>query len=380
MAPRTFVILFASVLLVLSHHASACPIQDAPPDAAPLSVARRRVQRFPTPIQNAPPAPPAVAPPSAKQATPNSSAPPSAAPAARPADLQAPVPILKVKWEAGKLSLDAEGAPLWEVLQVVSRQSGIVVTGAQGLRDPVYAHFTGIDLRHALQGLLSRLDYAIIAGHSGLAAPRGMRVVIFKGGLDAETATIFSKRPAVANSEPQDVKLKAIEEANKTGDRDTLRKYLQDVDPTVQSAAFDALALQDKDAAIAGILAGVRNGADTMARLQSLQLLDQSGVADESTMVSTLRDVLRDSDPSLSAYAIQSLSGRGSADALDALSDGLHSDDASIRLMVVESVAQTPAGLPLLREAASDSDEAVSNAATTLLKQAEAAAGPNGSQ
>jgi len=378
MAPRTFAIMFASVLLVLSHHASVCAIQDPPPDAAPPPVARPRGRRFPVPIQSAPPD---VALPSAKQVTPNSSAAPSATPTTRPVDLQGPVPTLKVKWEAGKLSLDAEGAPLWEVLQVVARQAGIVVTGSQGLRDPVYAHFTGIELRPALQGLLSRLDYAIIAGPTGLAAPRGMRVVIFKGGL-ADTAAILSKRPAAAavNSEPQEVKLKAIEEANRTGDRDTLRKYLLDADPTVQSAAFDALALQDKDAAISGILASVRNGGDTMARLQSLQLLDQSGVADESAMISTLRDVLRDSDPSLSAYAIQSLAGRGTADALDALSDGLRSDDASVRLMVVESVAQTPAGLPLLHEAASDPDEAVSNAAMTLLKQAEAASAPNGSQ
>ncbi|HMD98669.1 MAG TPA: HEAT repeat domain-containing protein [Terriglobia bacterium] len=353
MFSRTLAILFAGVLLVLWHDASASQVQNTPPAAAP---------------------------PSAKQPAPNPSAPPPVTPTTRPVDSRAPVSALKVRWEAGKLSLDAEGAPLWEVLQVVSRQAGIVVTGSQGLRDPVYAHFTGVELRPALQGLLSRLDYAIIAGGGGLAVPRGMRVVIFKGSLDSETAMMLAKASKVAaaeNSEPQEAKLKAIHEANKAGDRDTLRKYLQDADPVVQSAAFDALALQDKDAAISGILASVRSGTDTMTRLQSLQLLDQSGVADESTMVSALHDVLRDSDPSLSAYAIQSLAGRGSADALDALTDGLHSDDASIRLMVVESVAQTKAGIPLLHEAVSDPDEAVSNAATTLLKQIEAAARPN---
>ena len=356
MAPRILATLFTGALLVLSAGATAYHAQNTPP-APPFPSAQHPVL------------------------APNPSAQPPSAPATRPADSQTPATVLKVKWEAGKLSLDAEGAPLWEVLQVVARQAGILVTGSQGLRDPVYAHFTGIDLRRALQGLLSRLNYAIIAGPSGPTSPRGTRVVIFKSGLDSETA-ILGKPPAAAgaNVEPQDVKLRAVEAASKAGDRDALRKYLQDGDPAVQSAAFDALALQDKDAAVSGILASVRNNTDTMLRLQSLQLLDQSGVADESTMISVLRDVLRDSDPSLSAYAIQSLAGRGSADALDALSDGLHSDDASIRLMVVESVAQTPAGLPLLREAASDPDEAVSNAATTLLKQAEAATAPNGSQ
>ena len=361
MVVRILAVFFAGALLLVSSPATALQVQSPLP--APVLLPR--------------------------QAAPNTPAPPAAAPAGRPtsspvqASVRAPTlppPVLKVKWEAGKLSLDAEGVPLWEVLQVVSRQSGIVVTGAQGLRDPVYAHFTGIELRRALQGLLSRLDYAIIAGPGGAAASRGMRVVVFRGDTSSESAAIVAKRPAETSSEPQDVKLKAIEEATKTGDRGTLRKYLPDADPAVQTAAFDALALEDKDAAIAGIMNLVRNGSDTMIRLQALQLLDQSGVADEASMISTLRDVLQNTDPSLGAYAIQSLAGRGTPDALDALSDGLRSGDASVRLMVVESVAQTPAGLPLLREAASDPDEAVSTAATTLLKQAEAAAGPDQSQ
>jgi len=202
-----------------------------------------------------------------------------------------------------------------------------------------------------------------------------MRLVIFKGNFESNPTALAKPRAAATDTETQDAKLKEIEDATKAGDRGTLRKYLSDADPAVQTAAFNALLTQDKDAAISGILAAVRDSTDTMARVQSLQLLDQSGAADESTMISALRDALQGSDAALSAYAIQSLSGRGTADALDALSDGLRSSDPSIRLMVVESVAQSPGGIPLLREAASDPDEAVSNAATTLLKQAEAESG-----
>jgi hypothetical protein len=44
---------------------------------------------------------------------------------------------LKVKWESGKLSLDAEAVQLSEVLLGISRATGIEVTGAKGLSNLV---------------------------------------------------------------------------------------------------------------------------------------------------------------------------------------------------------------------------------------------------
>jgi HEAT repeat protein len=56
---------------------------------------------------------------------------------------------------------------------------------------------------------------------------------------------------------------------------------------------------------------------------------------------------------------------------MDALSEMLNGSDPSTRLMVLQSVAQTEAGLPLLRAALSDSNETVRSAAAVLVQQGE---------
>jgi len=43
---------------------------------------------------------------------------------------------LKVKWDSGKLSLDGEAVPLSEVLRAISQETGIEVTGTEGLSNP----------------------------------------------------------------------------------------------------------------------------------------------------------------------------------------------------------------------------------------------------
>ncbi len=334
-AGRLSAFLLACTLLVASASRLACAIQIGPPGLEPSS------PKQPLPSQNTPP------------------------PIASSQDSHAPQ-TLKVRWAAGKLSVDAEGAPLLEVLRTVSRQTGIVVTGAQGLREPVFAHLAELSLRQALDKLLCHLNYAIIAATS--SSPRGMRAVIFKSGQVG-----FQSSEATASSnDTEDLKLKEIEDAVKQRDRHTLRRLIHDNDPTVQAAAFDALAGEDKDMAVSTLVASARGNSDAVARLQSLQLLERSGVAEEQLLVSTLRDALQDPDPSISASAIQSLAGQGGAGAIDALSTALHSSDRSTRLLVIQSVAGTAAAVPLLREALSDQDETVSSLAATLLKQSEA--------
>lgn len=310
--------------------------------------------------------------------------------AARTDDFRTPGPELRVKWETGKLSLDAEGVPLSDVLQAVSHQTGIEVTGAQGLSDRVFAHFARIDLGQALQELLTHVDYAILRAPSGSASCQRTRVVIFERAADSGLARSPVKGERNAQTAPSPVKAKTdaptgpgtdTEEAKrlaiaaatdvKRGDRAALRKYLRDPDPAVQTAAFDVLVTQNKGAGIADLLAEVKNADDQPAiRLQALQLLEHSGDADEQTVMAALRDLLKDPDPALSTAAVQTLATSGKAEAMDALKEGLKSANPSTRLMIIGSVAQTEAGLPLLREAVSDPDGMVSSAAETLLQQA----------
>jgi hypothetical protein len=387
---------------------------------------------------------------------------------------------LKVKWESGKLSLDAEAVPLSEVLLGVSRATGIEVTGAKGLSNLVSIHLAGVELFQALRDLLSHVDYAITAGPQGSASPRGTQVTIVSRSstdsssaasvVESETnapaaeATIQAADSTPADADPQasklasiqagetgddrevvkqaqqeqlayqsaetdqqglmpaapaelkdpdpsasagavqpltqnadavgleasseglpgtdppldpsqTEKLAAIEPAATSQDREALGKYMQDANAAVQAAAFDALSAHDNPAAVENLLAEIKDVSQPV-RLQALQLLSQSPQADEQIVMTTLIDALNGVDPSFSAYAAQALAQRGTPEAMNALSEMLDSPDPSTRLMVLQSVAQTEAGLSVLRAALSDSNETVRSAAAALLQQGESTRNP----
>ncbi len=357
---------------------------------------------------------------------------------------------LRVQWKAGKLSLDAERAPLSEVLGAVSRATGIRVSGAQGLSNRVSAHFTEMNLLPALRQLLARVDHVVAAGPEASSPAQGTRVIIFlraaEGGpptsvVPAETSAqeaaeaVLQQSEAILHEEPegdppvsqlealqaaadevadggpsmsldagetdapeapeavrqqseatlheeppadpQEGLRAALQAAATDGDWDSVRNFLQDADPTIQSAAFQALAAQDKPVAVEELWAHVQDTSQP-TRLQALALLVQNSGADEQTVTEALGEALHDPDPALNAYAVQILAGRDDTESMAALRRGLDSPDPSARLMILESVVHTEAGLPLLREALADSDETVRDAAATLLEQAEAVSGTTG--
>jgi len=395
-------------------------------------------------------------------------------------DVRTPGFQLKVKLESGKLSLDAEAVRLSEVLQAISRETGIEVTGAEGLSNLVSMHLTKVELFQALRDLLLHVDYAIKPGPQGSASPRGTQVIIVgrstpDSSLAASVAASETNAPAaeastqMADSTPADAdpqvrelasiqseetredrqavgqaqqqqivsqpvetdqqsspaaapgelknpdssassdavqlpapnadaaglealseslpgtgpqlddsqteKLAAVEAAAAIQDREGLGKYMQDANAAVEAAAFDALAAHDNPAAVENLLAEI-NDPSQAVRLQALQLLTQSPQADEQTVMSTLIDALNGTDSSFSAYAAQALAQRGTLEAMNALTDMLNSANPSTRLTILQSVAQTEAGLSLLRAALSDSDATVKSAAAALLQQAEATRNP----
>jgi Spy/CpxP family protein refolding chaperone len=384
---------------------------------------------------------------------------------------------LKVKWERGKLSLDAEAVPLSEALLEVSRATGIEFLGADGLSNLVSIHLARAELSQALHDLLLNVDYAVTAGSQGLASPQGTRVIIVgRSSLSSPSAAsraegepnISAAQPAIqavdstpANDGAQTIKLgsiqamegadreavtqaqrqdanqtvqtdqqslvaaappessdpgpsaeiganqpptqnggsvelqpssedlagtaplndsqtenlAAIESAAATQDREALGTYMQHDNVAVQAAAFDALAANDNTAAVENLLAEIEDPSQPV-RLQALQLLGQSPQVSEEIVMTTLIDALNGADPSFSASAAHALAERGTPEAMNALSELLNSSDPSTRLMLLQSVAQTQAGLAILRAALSDSNETVRSTAEALLQQSEAMKNP----
>ncbi len=285
---------------------------------------------------------------------------------------------LQVVWKAGRLTLTAENAPLSQILEELQRQTGLEVRGADQLRGRVSIHLSNVALSDGLQALLQGCNYAII-GHLPLAegAPRPSLYVF---GYVANRHNDVSNGVAESTGRSRAAK-KQTELGENRGqfvlvdgrvelfDEQALRKGIRDDDPDVQGRAVETLAQQNQGAALEELLAQTHSD-QAASRLQALQILDQTRWVDGATVLSALEKALGDEDPSVKGLAIESLAMRGGSVAMDYLSKALNDPDPSVRAMVVESVAQTDEGLPLLQQAASDSDESVSTSAAALLKQA----------
>lgn len=249
---------------------------------------------------------------------------------------------LTLAWEADTLTLDAEEVPLSQVLQALSRKTGIEIAWTGALDEPVSAHIAGAGLIQALQELLAGHDY-------GIAGPPVACVLIVPARRDSAGPTGGKRKAEDAPSKPAIGQLAAGGNA------------------AARAAAFQEKAAEDKDGAIKNLLAEINDPSQT-GRLQSLQMLVESAGADQSVTTDALRDAMKDPDPGLQAYAIKSLADSGDPAAIDALRDAFRSADASTRLTMLEQLATSPAGLSLLREATSDADQKVSARAAALLK------------
>lgn len=305
---------------------------------------------------------------------------------------------VEVEWREGRLSVTAKDSPLSQILQQVARLTGTEFKGLDKALSKVSVSFAGAQLAEGLQNLLTPLNYVIIGDVSGPETAQQARVMIFGQqpiphrnviGVSSQTKPPIEPTPELtpqesviteeleapeqesAETEAQadpEKKLAALYASLQHGDKEALREAMQDSNPTIQASAFEALAAQDREEAIDALLAAVKSD-QSATRLQALQLLNQVAQAEERTVLSTLRDALKDGDPTERAYAVQALAGRGGTEAMGYLGEAARDPDPSVRGMVISSVADKDEGFPLLEEALSDPDESVSSTAALLLKQ-----------
>jgi HEAT repeat protein len=149
-----------------------------------------------------------------------------------------------------------------------------------------------------------------------------------------------------------------LETSSQLGDTEVLQKAILDPDLAIQKASFEALAASDPAGAVDSLLRAAHSDNADM-RVQAIELLVEVFPVDPGSALSALRGALADKDASVKAAAIQALATQGGAEATALLRQALHDSDPSERLLVIQSVAQTAEGLPLLQEASSDMDEAV---------------------
>jgi len=161
----------------------------------------------------------------------------------------------------------------------------------------------------------------------------------------------------------QQTKLAQIQSGS---DQVTLRDYLRDADPIIAAAAFAALGVIDKQAAVKALRDVVNDTAEPV-RLQALQLLLSSPDVDEATRAAIHRAALQDPDPAFIAYAVQELGGRNDQEALRDLAEAFDTGDITTRLLIVNSIANNTSATHLLYQGLNDPDERVRNAVMAAL-------------
>jgi hypothetical protein len=158
-----------------------------------------------------------------------------------------------------------------------------------------------------------------------------------------------------------------LETAAANNNQERLARALSSRDPAVQVRAFDLLVALDPRAAGDAALAAVRQAPTAASRLQALQFLEVSRVA-QPDLVNALAAAAKDPDSEVRSFAILALGRHGGDQGLSVLSDLLRDSDPAVRLLVLQSAAQTSSGRVVISQATGDSDLDVRNMARELLR------------
>jgi HEAT repeat protein len=265
------------------------------------------------------------------------------------------------------------------------------IRGLENANEAVSVDFSNLSLEKGLETLLAGTDYALILAADFEKSKPGLLLIFGRhakasqqGPLGKDTASgtnAGKQEPAAAES--LEVAARQIEEDPTVSEqqkvtarlqlsavqRDSvaLKKALADPDPLIQGNALEALVQMDDREALDALIAVIKDELNP-GRTQALEFLDQARWVDEGTVLSVLGDALKDEDANIRGLAIQALANRDNAQAMDLLERVWSDSDPTVRLMVVQSVAQKKAGFPLLEKAAGDQDEGVRSSAEEALK------------
>jgi hypothetical protein len=274
----------------------------------------------------------------------------------------------------GRLSVRLRHAPWAAVLPALVCHTGIRITATEPLTGTVTHEFAALPVEQGLRRLFRDVNLLMLFTANG-SAVTVTRVWLFPkaeqgtGPPEAPGARgqPGQRPPEAARGAPtveaagegvHAERLQALHASAQQGDMQPLQQALFDPDPLIQGTAFTLVSEQDPQGATAALL-DLMASAPPEQRGRVLQLLHQSGAAEEETVVAALRTALADSDATVKGYAIQALAERGGAEALEDLHQAFRDPDPAIRRLVLESVIRLDEGLPLVQEALTDDEESI---------------------
>jgi HEAT repeats len=284
---------------------------------------------------------------------------------------------VEVEVASGMLTLQADGAPLAEVLRAIGEAGGFEVVLRGAFATAVHDSFAGRPLEDALRQLARGHSLVILHGEpdpaSSAAALAGIRVIENPTALE-QTAP---EPPIAAESVPEEgadqppMDREAFRLANlgvPAPTREDILLELGDADQATRVAAVPkvgALAPQAALGVLSGVLAAEDDPLVRSRAVAALTRLDGPGAR------MLLRErALADDDPELRVQALNALAASRGERALNVLGQALgHDPDPEVRVSAVQALGRVGGDRArrTLQRAARDPDPAVSSAAEQAL-------------
>ena len=172
---------------------------------------------------------------------------------ASPSWPQAP---LRVEWKDTRLSVNADHAPLSQILQKVARQTGLEIQGMESLQDEVSTSFSDLPLSTGLEKLLMSANYVLLEKSTSHRDPQpGLLLITGKRGTVADKSEATPGGQEIVRgwqSLDPNLRLTQVQEPGRLALQQgtaILSAAARDTDPSIRQLAYNRLFAQGKRAA-----------------------------------------------------------------------------------------------------------------------------------
>ena len=242
-----------------------------------------------------------------------------------------------VRFFEGRLSIRAVNIPLKELVQEISKKSGIVVElrDAKAAEKRITVDLVNLPPALALEEILRGFSFALLYNNKAHLA-------------EAVVLSPVVPSPQVAQSKPPPPRPQPVRQ------------------PSVPGPDFEALLNRNRDEGMQAISLALK-GNNRRDKLQAVDALENFGSADDQAIIRLLGEALADSDKAVKKSALGALVDKEGAAVIPLLAAGLKDPDPSIRVEVLDALSEK-GQLHLVRSALSDPDQDVREKAQELLE------------
>jgi len=247
----------------------------------------------------------------------------------------------RVQWHQGRLSIDADGVPLKDLLAAIASTTSVEMRGLANLESAVSLHIANVTLRGGLDAALARTNYALVEQPSTRDGETHMVVIVIghksdSGDKASGNAKVVAQDEPSAAADPY----QAVERFAVNGNMRALRDAVASADPTIRALAMQRLGREDPVEGRRAAIAAAKSE-EPMQRVFAAHVL---GGLDSPESTETLGAALADPDSGVRQAAVVGLLGQTSPAAFQFLLHALQDDDESVRRLARELLNRSDRG------------------------------------